>query len=105
LFGPGCGSADGIQHARIARAARGDVAVSRSAAGRAGTGRGTRYSGSAQFPDPRPAGVPGRVHSAHSAQGRAPDPLFRLVLERGPRHALEGGGRRRVPSPSGRGPG
>ena len=53
--------------------------------------RGTQ----AEFPDPRPAGIPGRVHPAHSAEGRAPDPLLRLVLEQGPRPAAEAGRSRR----------
>jgi len=44
-----------------------------------------------EFPDPRSAGFPGRVYAAHSAQGRASDPLLRLVLEQGRRHASQGG--------------
>ena len=35
----------------------------------------------AEFPDPRPAGIPGGVHAAHSAEGGAFDSLLRLVLE------------------------
>ena len=41
----------------------------------------------AEFPDPRPAGFPGRVHAAHSAPRGASDPLLRLVLQQGPRNA------------------
>ena len=36
--------------------------------------------------------VPGRVHPAHSTEGRASDPLLRLVLQQGPRPAPQGGG-------------
>ena len=49
----------------------------------------------AEFSDPRPAGFPGGVHAAHSAPGLAPDPLLRLVLEQGSRHAAQAGRSRR----------
>ena len=54
----------------------------------------------AEFPDPLAAGFPGRVHAAHSAQGRASDPLLRLVLQQGPRPATEGGRATRSAMPS-----
>ncbi len=52
----------------------------------------------ARFPGARSAGFLRRVHAAHSAEGRAPDPRAptegwsRLVLEQGPRDASQGGG-------------
>ena len=54
----------------------------------------------AEFPGPLAAGFPGRVHPAHSAQGRASDPLLRLVLQQGPRPAPQGGRRGRLDLPS-----
>ena len=57
----------------------------------------------AEFPDPRPAGIPGRVHAAHSAAGHAPDSRAptegwsRLVLQQGPRHAAQGRPKPREP--------
>jgi hypothetical protein len=49
--------------------------------------------GEAQLSAFQPTGFSGRVHAAHSRQGRAPDPLLRLVLEQVARAAQEGGGR------------
>ena len=60
--------------------------VSRSA--RRGAGGGDE----AEFPGAPGVGVFGGVHAAHSAEGRAPDSLLRLVLEQGSRHEAEGGG-------------
>ena len=58
-------------------------------------GRRTGVRAEAEFPGPRAAGFPGRVHAAYSAQGRPSDPLLRLVLEQGPRNAPQGGRRSR----------
>ena len=50
--------------------------------------------GQTEFPGTRAAGVSGRVHATHSGQGRASDPLLRLVQQQGPRHASQSGGAR-----------
>ena len=60
--------------------------VSRSARRRAGGGDEAEFSG------PLGGGVLGGVHAAHSAEGRAPDSLLRLVLEQVARHEAQGGG-------------
>jgi len=53
-------------------------------------GRRHESGSETEFPDPPAAGLPGRVHTAHSGEGLASDPLLWLLLEQVAWHAEEG---------------